>query len=289
MAGNTTAPGQSVSSKLLGVLGCFDVAHPALTQTEIAERADLPLSTARRLLAELCAWGGVVRLDDGRYRIGVRLWSIGSLAPQQRDLREAALPSMHDLFQATQENVQLAILDGTEALCIEKISGSRAVPTNTHVGGRLPLHATGVGKAMLAFSPGELLARVVGAGLTRMTPHTITEPGRLAKALAEVRKNGVAYSYEEMSLGAVSVAAPVLAPQGHLVAALGIVCRSTTSVDRLASAVRTAAFGIARSVGADRPTAHVDVTRVVTWPSGGGGQRPAPRQLFDGMRTRPPG
>lgn len=249
MAGRTSTPGQSVSRRLLAVLDCFDVAHPVLSLTEVAARSGLPISTARRLITELREWGGLERLRDGRYRIGMRLWTVGSLAPQQRGLREAALPAMHDLFQATQENIQLTVPDGTEALCIEKISSDRAVSTMTHVGGRLPLHATGVGKAILAFSGKQLLHAVVDAGLARMTPHTITEPGRLAAALAEVRRTGVAYCYEEMTLGAVSVAAPVLSVDGRVRAALGIVAHSRAAVDRLAPAVRTAALGIARAMG----------------------------------------
>ena len=250
MAGRTSTPGQTVSRRLLAVLDCFDVAHPALTLSDIARRSGLPVSTALRLITELRAWGGLERLDDGRYRIGIRLWTIGTLAPQQRGLREAALPYMHDLFQATQENVQLMVPEGVEALCIEKISSDRAVPTQTHIGGRLPLHATGVGKAILAFSGRELLGSVADAGLTRLTPYTITEPGRLAAALAEVRRTGVAYSYEEMTLGAVSVAAPILRLDGGVRAALGIVVHSSrAAVDRLAPAVRTAALGIARSTG----------------------------------------
>lgn len=247
MAGRTNSPGQSVSRRLLAVLDCFDVAHPALSLTEVATRSGLPVSTARRLINELRSWGGLERLDDGRYRIGMRLWTIGTLAPQQRGLREAALPHMHDLFQATQENIQLTVLEGTEALCIEKISSNRAVPTLTHIGGRLPLHATGVGKALLAFSGKDLLRSVAQDGLARMTAHTITQPGRLAAALAEVRRTGVAYCYEEMTLGAVSVAAPILKLDGGVRGALGIVAHSRAAVDRLAPAVRTAALGIARA------------------------------------------
>ncbi|NIH88358.1 IclR family transcriptional regulator [Amycolatopsis granulosa] len=252
MAGRIGTPGESVSHRLLSILDSFDIAHPVLTLTQVAQRSGLPLSTTRRLIGELHSWGGLDRLEDGGYRIGIRLWMIGSLAPQQRGLREAAVPYMHDLFEATQENIQLTVLDGTQTLCIEKISSNKAVPTRTLVGGRLPLHATGVGKALLAFSGPELFAALVGTGLPRMTPHTIIEPGRLAAALAEVRKSGVAYSYEEMTVGAVSVAAPILGHDGRPRAALGIVARSLTAVDRLAPAVRTAALGIARSINGNR-------------------------------------
>ncbi|MCF7550661.1 IclR family transcriptional regulator [Pseudonocardia sp. WMMC193] len=247
MAGRIGTPGQTVSSRLLAVLECFDVAHPTLSLTQIAGRSGLPVSTARRLIGELQAWGGLERLDDGSYRIGIRLWTIGSLAPQQRGLRDAAIPYMHDLFSATQENIQLVVLEDSDALCIEKISSDKAVPTRTHVGGRLPLHATGVGKALLAHSERALLPKLLDAGLARLTPHTIVEPGRLAAALAEVRSSGLAYSYQEMTIGAVSVAAPILSHDGRVRAALGIVAHSSAALDRLAPAVRTAALGIART------------------------------------------
>lgn len=248
MAGRINTPGQSVAHRLLTVLDCFDIAHPVLSLTEIAQRSDIPLSTTRRLVGELQQWGALDRIDDGRYRVGIRLWTIGSLAPQQRELRDAAVPYMHNLYEATHENIQLAVLDGLQALCIEKISSETAVLTRTQLGGRLPLHATGVGKALLAYSEPELLATLVKAGLARMTRHTIIEPGRLAASLARVRESRVSYSLEEMSLGAVSVAAPILGPDGRPRAALGIVAHSLTPVDRLAPAVRTAALGIARAL-----------------------------------------
>ncbi|TWF80335.1 IclR family transcriptional regulator [Pseudonocardia hierapolitana] len=246
MSGNNAVPGRSVSSKLLAVLDCFDIANPALSLTEIATRSGLPLSTTRRLIVELVAWGGLQRLPDQRYQVGLRLFRIGSLAPQQRGLSEAAVPIMQDLCEATQENVQLAVLDDGEALCIEKISAQRAVPTATQVGGRLPLHATGVGKVLLAFSPPPLLRGAVEGGLAPLTRNTLTQAGRLASNLDLVREQGVAYSFEEMTLGAVSVAAPVRDSAGRLSGALGIVTHSHTRLEHLAPAVRTAALSISR-------------------------------------------
>ncbi|GAA4499811.1 IclR family transcriptional regulator [Actinoallomurus oryzae] len=231
------------------MLGCFDLDRPALTLTEIARLSGLPLSTARRVIGELVEWGGLERTPDRRYRVGIRLWQVGSLAPQQRVLSEAALPFMQDLCAATQENVQLAVLDRREALCIEKISSQRAVPTATQVGGRLPLHATGVGKVLLAFSAPAVLKEVVDDGLVALTRHTIIQPGRLAAALEIVREQGVGYSYQEMTLGAVSVAAPILDASGEVRGALGIVTHSRAALRRLAPAVRTAALGVSRRVG----------------------------------------
>jgi DNA-binding IclR family transcriptional regulator len=246
VAGNLNTPGMSVAQRLLAVLDCFDVGQPELSLTEIATSAGLPLSTARRLVVELVRWGGLERLGNGHYRVGIRLWQIGSTAPRPRDLREAALPYMHDLYEATQENVQLVVLDGLEALCLEKISGASSVATMTEVGGRLPLHATGVGKVLLAFSPPALLRDVVRRGLPRATPRTIATPGRLAGAVAEVRRTGLSFAYEELTVGVSSVAAPISRSGDRPLAALGIVVRADTRLDRLAPALRTAALSLSR-------------------------------------------
>lgn len=247
MAGNTSTPGESVSARLLRVLDAFDTAHPELSLTEVAQRSNLPVSTARRLLTELTHWGGVDRLVDNRYRIGMRLWRIGVLAPQQRDLTEAARPLMHDLCTATKETVQVMVLDGHEALCLEKVSAESASPTASEVGGRLPLYATAVGKCLLAFSTRDLLTDVLEAGLTRHTQYTITQPGQLVRQLKSVRTDGVAFSREEMTMGAVSVAAPIIAG-GAVRGAIGLVVRAPGRLDVLAPAVKTASLSIGRTL-----------------------------------------
>ena len=164
------------------------------------------MSTTYRLASELVAWGGLERVEGGGYRIGLRLWEIGSLAPRGETLREVALPYMNDLYEATHENVHLAVLDGTEALYVEKLSGRRAMPVRTRRGGRLPLHATAVGKVLLAYGPESLFLETVAAGLHRYTAHTIIAPGHLRRALTEIRRTGIAYAREELTVGTLSVA-----------------------------------------------------------------------------------
>ena len=237
-----------MSGRLLAILACFEGRARSLSLTDIARQAELPVSTARRLIGELTTWGALDRLPDGRYCIGLRLWQVGSAALEQRGLREAALPYMQDLYEATRENVQLVVLDGQEGLVVEKIYGARAVATETDVGERMPLHSTGGGKALLAFAPRQLLLDVVDVGLSRRTPHTLVQPGRLAATLQKVRATSLAYSREEMTLGTVSVASPVLAADDALVAAVAIVARVGTDVERLGPAVRTAALGISRTM-----------------------------------------
>jgi DNA-binding IclR family transcriptional regulator len=150
MAGRSGTPGRSVTSRALAVLDAFDAGAPRLTPSEIAERSGTPLTTAHRLLGELTDWGAVARRSDGRYEIGRKLWDLGLLAPVQLELRQVAAPFLMDVHTAIRDTVHLAVRDGVNALYVERISGRESVPVVSQVGSRLPLHATGVGKVLLA-------------------------------------------------------------------------------------------------------------------------------------------
>ena len=236
-------------SKVVSLLDAFGPSSPELSLTQLSQITGLPLSTTYRLAAELVEWGGLERGDGTGYRIGMRMYELGSLAPRAGTLREVALPYMQDLYEATRENVHLAVQDGLEVLYVETIAGRGSVPIRSRRGGRLPLHATGVGKVLLAYAPREMYEEVLAEGLTRYTPYTIATPGHLRRALADVRRTGIAYAREEMSLGSLSVAAPVLDGDGVVVAALAVVVRSgRRDLSRLAPAVRTAAISISRAL-----------------------------------------
>ena len=201
------------------------------------------------MASELVAWGGLERADGTGYRIGTRMWELGALAPRTATLRDVALPHMQDLYDATRENVHLAVLDGREALYLDTIAGRRAVPVRSRRGGRLPLHATGVGKVLLAHAPESLLDELLTAGLKRYTPNTVVAPGLLRRALSEVRRTGIGYAREEMSLGSQSVASPVRDAGGTVVAAMAVVLRSGRGdLRRLGPAVRCAAIAASRSL-----------------------------------------
>lgn len=248
MAGNSASPGVSVTSRVLALLGAFDGEHRRMTLSQLAQRAGQPLPTAHRLVAELVAWGALVRQPSGDYVIGRRLWDLGLLAPVQSGLRELASPFLQDLYGATLATVHLAIREGDKALYLERVSGHASVPVVSQVGSRLPLHATGVGKVLLAHAPDEVQARVL-ANLTRVTPYTITQPERLREQLRVTRREGFAVTNEEMSLGACSVAVPIRVQDGTVAAALGIVV-ARLSGDRpsVLPALQVAAQGIGRGI-----------------------------------------
>ena len=236
-------------SKVVSLLDAFTPTTPELSLGELARITGLPVSTTYRLACELVAWGGLERGDGTGYRVGVRLWELGALAPRSATLRDVAMPYMQDLYAVTRENVHLAVLDGHEALYLDTIAGRGAVPVRSRRGGRLPLHATGVGKVLLAHAPDQLVWEILEAGLERFTPHTIVAPGHLRRVLAEVRRSGIAYGREELDLGLLSVASPVADASGTVVAALSVVLRSGRGdLRRLGPAVRTAAVSTSRSL-----------------------------------------
>ena len=235
--------------RALHLLDAFGPRQRELTLSEIARRAGVPLSTAHRLIRELCAWGAVERGDDGLYRIGLRLWEIGSLAPRGPGLREAALPFLEDLSQITRENVQLAVREGTELVFVERIAGSEAVPVLTRVGGRFALTATGVGLVLLAHAPVEVQDEVLGGPVKRYTSNTVTDPVQLRRMLADVRSNGFSVSDRQVTMDALSVGAPIYNRQGQVVAAVSLVVRhGSTTPQALARLVRTSARAISRAL-----------------------------------------
>ncbi|GAB3033373.1 IclR family transcriptional regulator [Parafrigoribacterium mesophilum] len=235
--------------RALAVLAVFSAERPRLTLAEITRRVGLPHSTCHRIVGELAGWGALERDDSRGFTIGLRLWELGTLAPRALSLQAAAAPFMEDLYEATRQHVQLAILDGTEAVVVERRSAADAVGIVSGVGGRLPLHCTGVGQVLLAHAGQELFARVVEQGLERFTERTIVSGRALRAALAQCRLVGYATVRGERSPGVDSVAAKVSGRNGTVVGALSVVCQTPTDVRSLGLAVVAAGRGISRSLG----------------------------------------
>ena len=245
---STRQAGETRSSavRALALLSAFDDRHRSLTLTSLARRAGLPLSTAHRLLAELTEARLLVRRPDQAYEIGARIWHLGLLSPQTA-LREAALPHMQDLVAATGHTAHLAVLDGTRALVLERLAGTRSLPTRHSPGRFLPLHCTGVGKALLAHAPAPIRTQVL-AELAPHTAHTVTDPRTLGRQLEQVRRSGVARSAQEHRLGVFSLAMPIVDHSG-LVAALGLLAPvSSPWLSSTVKPLRDAAAAVASSL-----------------------------------------
>ena len=228
---------------MLAVLDALEV--EPLTIRELARRTDLSLASVHRIVVRLVAWGALERVVGG-VRPGLRLFELGQLVPARDGLREIALPFMGDLYAATHEVVSLAVLDGTDTVWLEQLSGRLAPPVPSRVGGRLPAHVTAAGKVLLAHA-GDVVDTL---RLERHGPGTITDPDLLRAELRAVRERGIAINREESRRGVLGVAAPVVTRDGVVVAALALAVarRSRSSPEAMAPAVRTAALSLGRAL-----------------------------------------
>lgn len=238
----------SVLGRALTLLTAFHSTDTVVSLAELNRRTGIPKSTAHRLLAELAKWEIVERSGAG-FRVGMRLFELGQLAPVQRGIREAAAPFLADLFEATRQTVHLAVLDGIEVVYLHKLDGKNCPPVGSRLGGRMPSYCTGVGKAMLAFAPRHVFDEVIAEGLSHRTPRTVVAPGVLDRELENVRARGFAQEHEESAMGVACVAAPVLRSDGLPIAAISVTGWSNQlKTATFGPAVRTAALGIARTL-----------------------------------------
>lgn len=233
--------------RTLVVLDAFAQGERAVSLAELSRRTGLPKSTLHRLAGEMVEHRLLERTGGG-YGLGGRLFEIGERVPAYRTLADAAQPVMHDLREATHHRIHLAVLDGTEVVYIA-IIGPAMRELRSRVGGRLPAHATGVGKVMLAYSGRRAVQARVEAGLPPLTPRTITTPGMLDRELRKIRTVGMALDLEENAVGMSCVAAPVWGADRRIRAALSVT-GPTRSIDPsvLGPAVRTAAFTLSRTL-----------------------------------------
>ncbi|HET7474521.1 MAG TPA: IclR family transcriptional regulator [Dermatophilaceae bacterium] len=246
----------TVLGKVVTVLGSFTVDDHDLSLAELGRRTGLAKGTLHRVVTDLVGVRLLDRTQHG-YRLSSQVFELGMRASVERRLMEVAIPFMQDLYERTHETVHLGVLDGHEVVYVSKIGGHRQATSPSSIGGRMPLHCTAIGKALLAHSPPTLLAEVVQAGLARRTPRTITAPGMLRRQLDRVLETGIAFEYEESAVGIACVASAVLDAFDQPVAAISV----TGPVTRLdpqkhAVSVRAAAAGVAATL-ARRPTRSV--------------------------------
>jgi len=192
--------------------------------TEIAERLQWPKSTVYGILTTLRDYRFVDQsTQNGRYRLGIRLFEFGHRVARNWDIREIALPVMQKLNKLLGEMVQLATEDSGEVFYIEKIDSTHIIRIVSDIGVRLPMHCSALGKAMLAHRSQSEIRRILGRnGLRRMTLNTITDPAKMEVELAKVKRLGYAVDDQEIMEGLRCVAAPIRNKNGEVQYAVSI-------------------------------------------------------------------
>src|SRR4051812_47704978 len=217
----------------LAILSAFRSGRPLLGVSELGRDIGLSRSTTHRYVATLAALGYLQQdPPTKKYRLGPRVLDLGFSAINSMELREVAAPHLRELSDETGYTVNMAILDGTDIVYVERCrtarAGQREIDLNLHVGARLPAYCTSLGKVLLAYLPAaEQQATVTASELTRRGPNTITSRTALAAELKRVRATGFAVSNEELAYGLRSIAAPVLTHDGVAAAAINLAVHSS--------------------------------------------------------------
>jgi IclR family acetate operon transcriptional repressor len=222
----TETRGDTVQSLLraLTLLNALAASERGLTLSETARKGGLAVSTAHRLLSTLQK-EHFVRFDAERgvWMIGVQSFVVGSAFLRTRDLTAVARPVMRDLMERSGETVNLAVEDRGEAIYIAQIESPMTMRAIARPGGRAAMHASGVGKALLAAMTDKDAERVVAAhGLAGATENTITEVSKLAAELKKTRERGFAIDDEENAIGLRCVAAPIFDENANAIAAISL-------------------------------------------------------------------
>jgi DNA-binding IclR family transcriptional regulator len=247
--------GAQVVDRIVDILETFLWLGPELGVSEISRALGLKKATAHRLLASLRQRNMVMQdPTTRRYRLGGKLWELGTLATNQVDWVARVKPYLEELTAQTGETSHLAVLSDGEVLYIEKVEGSHSLRMPSQVGRRLPFHCTGVGKALVAYYPEDILEGLIARrGLARHTRNTITDAAELRKELARTRERGFSIDNEEIEDGLACVGAAIRDHTGHVVAAVSIAGPSSRlRVDARpgpADAVLRAAHSISRALG----------------------------------------
>jgi DNA-binding IclR family transcriptional regulator len=222
MANSQGSLTQSVT-RALNILNCFTDETPLLRVTDISHRLALTPSLVSRVLTTLEHEGFVEKDDTGFYRLGRSIITLAGVALNNNRLRMEALGEMQKVSSALGLGVNLSVLDSDSIFYLAHVDAPEVPRHYTLIGRHNPLHATGMGKVLLAHLPDDVFADYIRRlPLHAYTPRTITDVGELEEHLQAVRNQGWALEMEELALGRACVAGPIRDQTGTVVAALSI-------------------------------------------------------------------
>lgn len=237
-------------------------ARDGLGITELAELTGLHKSTVHRLISTLVTLGYVEKgANNEKYQLGMKLLHMGAAILDKMDLRVRAHDLLQQLSERVNETVHLVIPDGDTVLYIDKIDSNKTIRMYSQIGRRAPMHASAVGKVILAYSPKDAVDKIIKKGLNRFTPTTIADPQELIEHLKQVRNQGYALDQEEHEEGIRCVAAPIFNYMDEVVGAVSIssptIVLTPDKVKELSREVIDCAEKISERMGWKSPTKKV--------------------------------
>lgn len=222
--------------------------------TELANRVDLHKSTVHRMLNTLLNLGYVEQSTlSERYRLGMKLLFLGGSILERMDIRYEAHDLLKELSEKVNEAVHLVVPDGYRAIYIDKLDSNKTIRMHSQIGRIAPLHASAVGKAILAFSEEKFIKEVIERGLTKFTTNTITEPKQLLQHLKMICEQGFSVDDEENEEGIRCVGAPIFDYTGKVIGAISVsgptVTMTQEKVKQIAESVVDCAKKISHRMG----------------------------------------
>jgi DNA-binding IclR family transcriptional regulator len=247
----------SVSSTVAKAIGILDIlaskADVGISLAELSSLIDMPKSSTHRYLVTLQELGLANRKDGDRFCLGTKVIELAGSFLVHSDLRTESQEVLNELADKTGETIHLAVPSGTEVVYIAKVESKHALGMFSHIGARLPMYCTALGKAILAFSGERLLHAVLAEPLVPRTPNSITSAKALETELALTHSRGYAIDNEENEIGIRCVGAPIFDYTATPIAALSIsVPRERMDEERrslLGPLVREAAQMVSRRKG----------------------------------------
>ena len=223
-----------------------------LGMSQLAVKADMTHNQTHRLLATLEVNGYVARDTDRSYHLGPKIALLEQSSNRYRRLIKAAQAPMDALSELSGESILLAVRTGLERVVIDRRSSSHSLRVTWSIGSKLPLHVGGLGVALLAFAPSDVLEQLLKHERHIFTAQTLTTETALRTELEQVRSSGVRISVDDYALGEFSVAAPILNSRHEAVAAIniaGFTARLTSDKrDAYCQAVKNSAKQIAEAL-----------------------------------------
>ncbi len=216
-------PRLSSVTTAIRVLKAFTESEGELGISVLSKRLGVSKSTVHRIATTLLAEGLLEQNPEtDRYRLGIGLFTLGTLVRQRMSVSAEAKPFVTQLRNTVNENVRLAVLQGTNVVYIYDLESTQSVRLRPHLGQTKPAFCSAEGRAILAFTPPDVVDEILAQPLKFRTNRTVIEPARIYEGLRKARSEGYATEFEESEIGMHCVAAPIFDAEGRAVAAVGI-------------------------------------------------------------------